>query len=467
MVFSSVSFLFYFLPAILLFYFAVPSKFKNVVLLVFSLLFYYYGEQLYVLILLFSSVLDYTCSLLIERYRGTKKAKAFLIISITANLAMLGFFKYFDFFISSVNALSGISLPLLKVALPIGISFFTFQTMSYTIDVYRGEVRAQKNFLTLFTYVSLFPQLIAGPIVRYKTVERELNGRTHSFDMFGEGVSRFITGLAKKVLLSNQLGALVVSFRSATEKTILFYWIYAAAFTLQIYFDFSGYSDMAIGLGKIFGFTFLENFNYPFISKSITEFWRRWHISLGSWFKDYVYIPLGGSRTGFKKWLRTTLVIWALTGLWHGADWPFVAWGLFVAVFIILEKTILLKAFQKLPGIAARIYFIAIILFSMVIFNGNGITGSFDDIVSMLGFTGLKFINSDTVYYLSSNALLLVISVIASTPLFANIFARIKLKSCGIKILDIAQPVSCLVLLVLSVSYLIDGSFNPFLYFRF
>ncbi|NCA93424.1 MBOAT family protein, partial [bacterium] len=386
---------------------------------------------------------------------------------VISNLAMLGFFKYYDFFIGNINSFSEISMPLLKVALPIGISFFTFQTMSYTIDVYRGEVRAQRNFITLFTYVSLFPQLIAGPIVRYQTIERELNGRTHSFDMFGEGVSRFIIGLAKKVLLSNQLGALVATFRSTGEKTVLFYWIYAISFTLQIYFDFSGYSDMAIGLGRIFGFRFLENFNYPFISKSITEFWRRWHISLGSWFKDYVYIPLGGSRVKFSKWLRNSLIIWLLTGLWHGADWPFIAWGLFIAVFIILEKTLLLKAFEKIPSIIPRIYFIFVIILSMVIFNGKGITGSLNDVISMFGFSKLKFVNSNTLYYLSSNAVLLIVSVIASTPLLKNVFIRIKSKIYGIRILDIAEPVSCLVLFVLSVSYLIDGSFNPFLYFRF
>lgn len=467
MVFASISFLFYFLPICILTYFLSPNKLKNAVLLAFSLLFYYFGEQLYVIILLISTILDYTCSLCIERFRGTKKAKIFLIISIVGNLGMLGFFKYYDFFVSNINSFIGISIPLLKVALPIGISFYTFQTMSYTIDVYRGEVPAQKNFLTLFTYVSLFPQLIAGPIVRYQTVEQELENRTHSFDMFGQGVSRFVVGLAKKVVLANQLGLLVEEFRKIPEKTVVFYWLYAIAFTLQIYFDFSGYSDMAIGLGKIFGFNFLENFNYPFISKSVSEFWRRWHMSLGTWFRDYLYIPLGGNRVGYKKWLRNTLVVWLLTGLWHGADWPFVFWGLFVFVFILIERTFLLKVFEKLPSVVSRIYFLIVIITSMVIFNGNGISGSLGDVAAMFGFGGLKFVNSDTIYYLTSNVVLIIIAVIASTPLMKTVIEKLKTKAYGIRFTDIAEPVSCFVLLILSVAYLVDGSFNPFLYFRF
>lgn len=467
MVFASISFLFYFLPICILIYFLSPNKLKNAVLLIFSLLFYFVGEQMYVILLLVSTILDYTCSRCIERFRGTKKAKIFLIISIVGNLGMLGFFKYYDFFVSNINSFIGISIPLLKVALPIGISFYTFQTMSYTIDVYRGEVPAQKNFLTLFTYVSLFPQLIAGPIVRYQTVEQELENRTHSFDMFGQGVSRFVVGLAKKVVLANQLGLLVEEFRKIPEKTVVFYWLYAIAFTLQIYFDFSGYSDMAIGLGKIFGFNFLENFNYPFISKSVSEFWRRWHMSLGTWFRDYLYIPLGGNRVGYKKWLRNTLVVWLLTGLWHGADWPFVFWGLFVFVFILIERTFLLKVFEKLPSVVSRIYFLIVIITSMVIFNGNGISGSLGDVAAMFGFGGLKFVNSDTIYYLTSNVVLIIIAVIASTPLMKTVIEKLKTKAYGIRFTDIAEPVSCFVLLILSVAYLVDGSFNPFLYFRF
>lgn len=467
MVFSSISFLFYFLPLCILFYYLSPNKLKNGVLLIFSLWFYYAGEQLFTIILLFSTTLNYVCSLFIERCRGTKKAKIILIVSVVGNLSALGFFKYFDFFVSNINGLLGISLPLLKIALPIGISFYTFQIMSYTIDVYRGEVPAQKNFINLFTYISLFPQLIAGPIVRYQTVAEELESRKHSVDMFGEGVSRFIVGLSKKVLLANQLGLIAKEFSDVPEKTVVFYWLYAVSFTLQIYFDFSGYSDMAIGLGKIFGFNFLENFNYPFISKSMTEFWRRWHISLGTWFRDYVYIPLGGNRVGYKKLLRNTFIIWILTGLWHGADWPFVVWGLFVFICILIEKTFLLKFFDKLPSFVSRIYFILVLIVSMTIFNGKGISGSVNDVISLFGFGGHKFINSDTVYYLSSNAVLLVISAIASTPLLKTIVTKLKDKTFGMRLTDIAQPVSCFSLLILSVSYLVDGSFNPFLYFRF
>lgn len=467
MVFSSISFLFYFLPLCILFYYLSPNKLKNGVLLIFSLWFYYAGEQLFTIILLFSTTLNYVCSLCIERCRGTKKAKIILIVSVVGNLSALGFFKYFDFFISNINGLFGISLPLLKIALPIGISFYTFQIMSYTIDIYRGEVPAQKNFINLFTYISLFPQLIAGPIVRYQTVAEELEIRKHSVDMFGEGVSRFIVGLSKKVLLANQLGLIAKEFSDVPEKTVVFYWLYAVSFTLQIYFDFSGYSDMAIGLGKIFGFNFLENFNYPFISKSMTEFWRRWHISLGTWFRDYVYIPLGGNRVGYKKLLRNTFIIWILTGLWHGADWPFVVWGLFVFICILIEKTFLLKFFDKLPSFVSRIYFILVLIVSMTIFNGKGISGSVNDVISLFGFGGHKFINSDTVYYLSSNAVLLVISAIASTPLLKTIVTKLKDKTFGMRLTDIAQPVSCFSLLILSVSYLVDGSFNPFLYFRF
>lgn len=467
MVFSSISFLFYFLPLCILFYYLSPNKLKNGVLLIFSLWFYYAGEQLFTIILLFSTTLNYVCSLFIERCRGTKKAKIILIVSVVGNLSALGFFKYFDFFVSNINGLLGISLPLLKIALPIGISFYTFQIMSYTIDVYRGEVPAQKNFINLFTYISLFPQLIAGPIVRYQTVAEELESRKHSVDMFGEGVSRFIVGLSKKVLLANQLGLIAKEFSDVPEKTVVFYWLYAVSFTLQIYFDFSGYSDMAIGLGKIFGFNFLENFNYPFISKSMTEFWRRWHISLGTWFRDYVYIPLGGNRVGYKKLLRNTFIIWILTGLWHGADWPFVVWGLFVFICILIEKTFLLKFFDKLPSFVSRIYFILVLIVSMTIFNGKGISGSVNDVISLFGFGEHKFINSDTVYYLSSNAVLLVISVIASTPLLKTIVTKLKDKTFGMRLTDIAQPVSCFSLLILSVSYLVDGSFNPFLYFRF
>ena len=467
MVFSGISFLYYFLPVTLILYFIIPNKYRNVALLAVSLLFYFYGEQYYTLILLFSALTDYTCARLIEKYRGNPAAKLFLILSITVNIGLLMFFKYFDFFSGSANNAFGLSLPLLKIALPIGISFFTFQTMSYTIDVYRGEVPAQKNFTTLFTYVSLFPQLIAGPIVRYKTVEKELSERTHSIPMFGSGAQRFITGLAKKVLLANQLGALIEVFRATDQKSVLFYWIYALALSLQIYFDFSGYSDMAIGLGRMLGFNFPENFNYPYISKSIAEFWRRWHISLGSWFRDYVYIPLGGSRVKLPVWLRNVLLVWLLTGLWHGADWPFIAWGLFIAAFLIAERLFISSLLEKLPSVVSRFYFFFVILLSMVIFNGDGIKGSYNDVISLFGADSLPLYNSESLYHLSGNAVLLIVAAFGATPLAKKALVLLREQRGFAGALTFAEPVICSVLLITSTAYIIDGSFNPFLYFRF
>ena len=332
MLFSSVPFLFYFLPAALLIYFAAPRQLKNAVLLLASLFFYAWGEPKYMLLMLVSIVQGYGFGLLIEKHRGQKASKVFLTLSILVSLGLLGYFKYADFFLSSVNAVTGLSLPLLKLSLPIGISFYTFQVLSYVIDVYRGETAAQRNFIDLAAYVSLFPQLIAGPIVRYSDVAAELKSRTHSVSAAAEGVRRFTVGFAKKILLANQFGALASAYKSTQDASVLFVWLYALAFLLQVYFDFSGYSDMAIGLGRMLGFHFPENFNYPYISASITEFWRRWHMSLGSWFRDYLYIPLGGNRVSKTKWLRNILIVWLLTGLWHGADWRYLAWGLFTGL---------------------------------------------------------------------------------------------------------------------------------------
>ncbi|MBR5798148.1 MAG: MBOAT family protein, partial [Clostridia bacterium] len=349
MIFSSISFLYYFLAAGLLVYFIVPSRLKNLVLLLFSLAFYFYGEPVYTLLMLASTLSAYLHGLAIDRSRGTKWARFFLWSSVATSIALLGFFKYSDFFISNLNSLFAADIPLLRLALPIGISFYTFQTLSYTVDVYRGEAKVQKSFIRLATYVTLFPQLIAGPIVRYTTVETELSGRKHSFESFAAGVNRFVIGLAKKVLIADTLGLLVKDFAASGDRSVVFYWVYAVAVSLQLYFDFSGYSDMAIGLGRLFGFHFLENFNYPFISKSISEFWRRWHMSLGQWFRDYVYIPLGGNRVSTGRWIRNVLVVWLLTGFWHGADWTFVFWGLYFALFLLLERFFLAKWLDKLP----------------------------------------------------------------------------------------------------------------------
>jgi len=357
MVFSSLPFLYIFLPLVLLVYYVAPKRHRNMVLLLFSLGFYFFGEQLYTMLLLISSVSDFIFSLLIEKNRDKpKRAKALMIAAVAVSLAMLGFFKYIDFFIGTFNGIAGTAIPLTGVALPIGISFFTFQTMSYTIDVYRGNVRAQANFTTFATFVCLFPQLVAGPIVRYSEIEVELDGRKERVSDIASGIRRFCIGLAKKVLIADTLGYLTEIFRGSSESSVLFYWLYALAFTGQLYFDFSGYSDMAIGLGRMFGFKFPENFNYPYVSRSITEFWRRWHMTLGRWFRDYVYIPMGGNKVSKFKWVINIAVVWALTGFWHGADWNFILWGIMMAVFLLAEKFFLSKWLERAWRPISHIY---------------------------------------------------------------------------------------------------------------
>ncbi len=468
MLFSSITFLYFFLPITMAIYFLCPKSWRNGVLLLASLVFYFFGEPVYVLLLLLSSVWDYLCSLGIEKHRGTKKAKALLIASMVFNLGLLGFFKYIDFFILTANDLLGLALPVTGVPLPIGISFFTFQTMSYTIDVYRGQVKAQKNLATLATFVCLFPQLIAGPIVRYVDVARELENRNSTLDNVALGTRRFLMGLGKKVLLANAMGELCLAFHNAQEATVLFHWIYAVAFSFQIYFDFSGYSDMAIGLGRIFGFTFLENFNYPFISKSITEFWRRWHMTLGGWFRDYVYIPLGGNRKGKGRWMVNIAIVWCLTGLWHGAAWNFVLWGAYFGVILMIEKLVsphLASAVEGTPrclvSLVQHIYVIFLVLISFVIFNAT----SFSDAISTIGgmFGGLPLYNAEAIYYLQSYGLLLALCAIGSVPLLKNTHKKLE----NHKIMTVLEPIALVAILLTVTAYLVDGSFNPFLYFRF
>ncbi len=454
------------MPAGLLCYFiaalpVMPVRLKNAVLLVFSLLFYAFGEPIYVSLLVISSVSDYFHSLYIEKHRGEKKAKAALISSVVINLAMLGFFKYVDFFITTVNSIFGLALPLTGVPLPIGISFFTFQTMSYTIDVYRGRVHAQKSLADLATFVCLFPQLIAGPIVRYSDVVAELEQRRSTIDGVAAGLNRFAVGIGKKVLIANAMGQFCELFRASHEQSVLFFWLYALAFTLQIYFDFSGYSDMAIGLGRVFGFSFPENFDYPYISRSITEFWRRWHMTLGSWFRDYVYIPLGGNRTSTAKWLRNLALVWLLTGLWHGAQWNFVLWGVFYGALLIVEKLWLSKWLNKAPSAVGHIYALALVIVGFTIFNANGLTGTVSDLKAMFGLAGLPAVTSQTLYYLKSYGVTFVVAIIGSTPIVKKLGVRID------KAVPVLQPVVTIVLLVLATASIIDGSFNPFLYFRF
>lgn len=469
MLFSSITFLYYFLPCVLVLYFLAPEKLKNVVLLVSSLFFYGWGEPILVVLMILTIIVGYILGLLTEKHPS--KRKIYLILSIVYSLGTLSYFKYANFFVENVNAAIGLSIPMLKIALPIGISFYTFQILSYNIDVYRGEVPAQKNPLYLATYITMFPQLIAGPIVRYKNIKDQLESRVHSFDKAALGIRRFVVGLSKKVLLANSFGELCAVFRESGEKSILFYWMYAIAFSLQIYFDFSGYSDMAIGLGKVFGFDFMENFNYPYISKSITEFWRRWHISLGSWFKDYVYIPLGGSRVSKRRWYFNIFVVWILTGLWHGAAWNFVVWGLYFAVLLVIEKLVLLD-YLKQRKILGHIYVVFLVVVSFVIFNASSIGEALKDIGGMFGvsFIGevIPLVSAEAVYYLKSYALLFFVGIVGITPVMKIVIGRIvDSKTKFSKVVEYTEPVMLLVLMILVTAYLVDGSFNPFLYFRF
>lgn len=467
MLFSSIPFLFYFLPCTLILYFIAPKCLKNAVLLAASLFFYAWGEIKYVIWMILAIVMGYIFGLLIERFRHRPtSAKLLLAASVFCSLAMLAYFKYVDFFIRNFNAVTGLSVPLLNVVLPIGISFYTFQILSYTVDVYRGDVAAQKNFINLAAYVALFPQLIAGPIVRYADVEKQLNHRTHSLEQLSLGIRRFIIGLGKKIILANMLGELCSSFRASDDKSILFFWLYAVAYSLHIYFDFSGYSDMAIGLGRMFGFSFLENFNYPFISSSITEFWRRWHISLGSWFRDYVYIPLGGNRVSRKRHLFNIFLVWMLTGFWHGAAWNFIIWGIYFAILLIIEKLWLLNKLNK-QKIINHIYVIVLIIISFVIFDAASLNQALEYIGAMFGTGGYPLISTEFVYYLRSNTILLILGIAGATPLLKNIYNKISLTKTGSMIMIFAEPIALSILLIICSAYLVDGSYNPFLYFRF
>lgn len=463
MLFTSISFLYYFLPTIIILYFITPKKYRNYILLIFSIIFYMYGEPKYVILMLVEILVAYFGALLIDKY----KSKEIFLITIIIHIGLLCVFKYTDLFIGTINSIFKTNISFLNIALPIGISFYTFQILSYVIDVYRGKVKVQKNILKLATYVSLFPQLIAGPIVRYETICGELDNRDETIEKFSLGVRRFIIGLAKKVLIANMLGELCTKFSLVDERSVLFYWIFAISYMLQVYFDFSAYSDMAIGLGKMFGFTFLENFNYPFISKSITEFWRRWHISLSSWFKDYVYIPLGGSRKGTLKLVRNILIVWFLTGIWHGAAYNFILWGLFIGVFLVIEKLWLSKYISKLPKFLKNIYVLFIIMISFIMFNAGSINEAFFNIKGLFGLNKEVFINNYTIYYLKSYLIVLIIAIFGATPLFKNIIEKLKKSKCLNKIISILEPIFLVILLLLVTAYLIDSSYNPFLYFRF
>ena len=474
MVFSSVLFLFRFLPIFMICYFLVPRNMKNLVLFLGSLVFYAWGEPVYIFLMLFSTISDFVWGRLIEEYRGEDRSRIFLLCSVVINLFILGFFKYADFLLQTVNTVFGTSIPLLGLPLPIGISFYTFQTMSYVIDVYRGDTKAQRNILQFGVYVTMFPQLIAGPILKYHQIEKYLQERRSDLDAISYGAKRFVTGLAKKVLLANNLGLLWTQISSLKndQMSVLMAWIGIAAYAFQIYFDFSGYSDMAIGLGKMLGFHFPENFNYPYMSKSISEFWRRWHMTLSGWFKSYVYFPLGGSRKGLARTIFNTAVVWFLTGVWHGASWNFILWGSLYGVLIIIEKlvtTLLTKAgkqgiLEKIPSIIKRIYAIVLVMLGWVLFDTATIAQAFSYMGRMFRF-GSSFYDSYTIYILVNFGLLFIIAIIGSTDLPKKL--AIKLSDKVPAVGNYGSVILMTILMLLSTAYLVNASYNPFLYFNF
>jgi len=468
MIFSSIPFLYYFLPIVVLVYFCLPKVLKNAWLLLSSLVFYGWGEPRYVFLMIATILLFYGCGLGIGYAKKQAFKRLWLILSVVIGLGFLAIFKYADFFVENFNVVTGLSVPLLRLALPIGISFYTFQCLSYTIDVYRGNAEMQKNPIHFGAYVVLFPQLIAGPIVRYVDVARELKEREHTWDNVALGLRRFLIGLSKKIILADNFALLQQLFRDSNEQSVLFYWMYAIAFMLNIYFDFSGYSDMAIGLGRMFGFHFVENFNYPYLSKSVTEFWRRWHMSLGSWFRDYVYIPLGGNRVGKLRWVFNILVVWMLTGFWHGAAWNFILWGLMFAVLLLVEKWV--PALQKLPSVLRHGYVLLAVCISFVLFNATvpgtstpSVVQAGKDLACMFGFGGLPLVSGHTWYYLRSYGVLFLMGIWGTTPMVKKLAARIGETKVG----GTLEWVALTVLLLVCTAYLVDGSFSPFLYLRF
>ncbi len=455
MVFSSLTFLYIFLPIVLIVYFLTPARFRNIVLFLASLLFYAWGEPIYIVLMLFSTLFDYTVALLVYRFNNQKRAKqGFVLLSLIVNLGLLGFFKYAGFITTTVDSLFQTNMSIPSLALPIGISFYTFQTLSYTLDVAKGVVAPQRNILKLGTYITLFPQLVAGPIVRYADIETQLNNRQINWMQLHDGLIRFIIGLSKKVLIANQVGALwaEISTLDTPSMSWLTAWFGIIAFGLQIYFDFSGYSDMAIGLGKMFGFEFLENFNFPYISQSISEFWRRWHISLGAWFKSYVYIPLGGNRGTTAQTLRNLAIVWFLTGLWHGANWNFILWGLYFGTIIICERFFIGNWLVQQPRIVRHSYTLILLAFGWVLFYFEDMSLMGQYSYWLLNPFATTILNTTTLYYFTHFGLLLVIGCLLATPLRKKIPLPLPILIC---------------LFLLATAYLVDASFNPFLYFRF
>lgn len=459
MLFSSITFLYYFLPVMLFIYFLVPKRMKNGVLLAGSLIFYAWGEVKYVLLMVISILIGYISGRWIDHFRGMVRAKWGLMLSVGIHLGLLGLFKYMDFFISNVNRLTGGNFPLLKLVLPLGISFYTFQIISYEVDVFRGGA-AQKNIVKLAVYISMFPQLIAGPIVRYEDICHQLEERSCTLDGVARGLRLFILGLGKKVILANTLGELCEIFKASADKSVVFFWIYGIALILQIYFDFSGYSDMAVGLGHMFGFALPKNFNYPFIAKSVTEFWRRWHMSLGRWFRDYVYIPLGGNRGKKARWLLHVGIVWLLTGLWHGAGWNFIIWGLFFGSLLVAEKLWFLKKLEK-SRLLGHVYLIGVVIIGFMIFDASGIEEAMKNIGGLFGFGHIPLISNESQYYLRSYGGIMAAAAAGATPLPGWIAAKAERKW------PVMEPVFLTAVLLVVTACLVDGSFNPFLYFRF
>ena len=468
MVFSSIIFMFTFLPLSLLLYYIMPRKFKNLMLLMISLVFYAWGEPVYVLLMIFTIVFDYIMALIIDSNREDKvKSKVIFIGTIGVNLLILGFFKYYGFLIDNINLLFNLNIQYTNLALPIGISFYTFQTLSYVVDVYLDKVKVQKSLISFALYVTMFPQLVAGPIVKYSDIDYQLTNRKESINKFGQGVDRFIIGLGKKVLLANNIGIIWTTIQGMNIDSIsvLTSWIGIIAYTFQIYFDFSGYSDMAIGLGNMFGFEFIENFNYPYISTSISEFWRRWHISLGTWFREYVYIPLGGNRVSTLKHIRNLFVVWLLTGLWHGASWNFVVWGLYYGFILFMEKIILHKVLSKTPKFIKHIYTMLLVMIGWVLFGSVDLTSALEYLKVMFGLSGNALVDNSAIYYLYTNIKLLIILTLCSTPIISIIFRQIIKKGKSVGIL-FAVSINIIIILI-SIAYLVNETYNPFLYFRF
>lgn len=466
MLFSSITFLYYFLPIVIILYAVAPRKLKNTVILISSFVFYGWGEPRFLLLMLSTILVGYGLGLLMEITRSKAAKNLLVAFLVVISLGMLGYFKYADFFITTINSISGGNISLLHIALPIGISFYTFQMMSYVIDVYRGDVKAQKNIINLAAYITMFPQLIAGPIVRYKDIELSLVSRIHSINKISDGIRRFAIGLGKKVLIANTLGMLVAGYKITEAPSVLYVWLYAISASLQIYFDFSGYSDMAIGLGKLMGFDFPENFNYPYISGSVTEFWRRWHMTLGGWFRDYLYIPLGGNRVSKVRWIFNIFVVWMATGLWHGASWNFVIWGLYFAVLLMFEKLILLKYLDK-TRVVGHIYLLLLVVVSFVIFDGADLSESVNNIKMMFGLGQIPVWTDESIFMLFNYGFVIILAIVGASGFPAVLMHKLVSDKTIARYVNVLEPVFIGFLLIVCTGFLVNGSFNPFLYFRF